>query len=274
MGFIQMAFAASQVLGIPVGLFLAHHWDWHAPFLLIVAFGTVAGFVILRYMRPVAEHLHLHTGTDPVQHLLSTAFNRRHWLPFLAMVLLATGGFMMMPFSTAFQVNNLMIPEAKLPLIFVIVGAFSFISFPMVGKLSDSIGRLPTFIVGSVIAIIVMIIYSNLGPSPLWLVIVFSSLMFVGISSRMVSSSALMTAVPELRDRGAFMAITSSIQQISGGVAAWVAGLIVVQPDQGPLQHYDTLAYVCAATMVICAVLIWRVDLQVKAHAPATSHSG
>ncbi|MFT3884546.1 MAG: MFS transporter [Flavobacteriales bacterium] len=270
MGFVQMAFAASQVLGIPVGLYLAHWWDWHAPFLLIVAVGLVAGLVIARWMRPVAEHLHLHHDTDPVRHLVSTATNRRYLVPFLGVILLATGGFMMMPFSTAFQVNNLLIPEAKLPLIFMIVGVCSFITFPLVGRLSDTIGRLPTFIIGTIIAIIVTLYYSHLGPTPLWAVVVLSSVMFVGISSRMVSSSALMTAVPELADRGAFMSIMSSIQQLSGGFAAMVGGLIVEQPETGPLLHYDTLAYVCSATMVTCVGLIWLVDRQVKRHQHAS----
>jgi hypothetical protein len=40
----------------------------------------------------------------------------------------------------------------------------------------------------------------------------------------------------------------------------------VVQPEQGPLQHYDTLAYVCSGTMLICIGLIWMVDRQVKQH--------
>ena len=31
MGIISTAFAASQVLGLPAGLFFANHWDWHAP---------------------------------------------------------------------------------------------------------------------------------------------------------------------------------------------------------------------------------------------------
>src|SRR5579872_6923991 len=35
MGFVQTAFAASQVLGIPVGLYLANRWSWH------VGFGTI-----------------------------------------------------------------------------------------------------------------------------------------------------------------------------------------------------------------------------------------
>ena len=32
MGFVQTAFAASQVLGIPAGLFLSNHWNWHVAF--------------------------------------------------------------------------------------------------------------------------------------------------------------------------------------------------------------------------------------------------
>src|SRR5882762_302233 len=36
MGFIQMSFASSQVLGLPIGLYLANTWGWHSPFLMIV----------------------------------------------------------------------------------------------------------------------------------------------------------------------------------------------------------------------------------------------
>src|SRR6201991_3629783 len=32
MGFIQTAFAASQILGIPIGIYLSNKWNWHVPF--------------------------------------------------------------------------------------------------------------------------------------------------------------------------------------------------------------------------------------------------
>src|SRR5438067_6791598 len=41
MGFVQTAFAASQVLGIPTGLFLANSWNWH------VAFGALVGLSVI-----------------------------------------------------------------------------------------------------------------------------------------------------------------------------------------------------------------------------------
>ena len=46
MGFVQTAFAASQVLGLPLGLFLSNHWGWHAPFLMIVGVSAPVGVVI------------------------------------------------------------------------------------------------------------------------------------------------------------------------------------------------------------------------------------
>ena len=38
MGFVQMAFGVSQVLGITIGLWLANNYGWHSPFMMIVIF--------------------------------------------------------------------------------------------------------------------------------------------------------------------------------------------------------------------------------------------
>jgi len=43
---------------------------------------------------------------------------------------------------------------------------------------------------------------------------------------------ALITALPGPEDRGAFMSINSSLQQIAGGIAAAIGGMIVVQPTR------------------------------------------
>src|ERR1700751_2741708 len=59
MGFVQTAFAASQVLGVPAGLFLANHWNWHVCFFAIVGLSILAIAIILFLMRPVDAHLRL-----------------------------------------------------------------------------------------------------------------------------------------------------------------------------------------------------------------------
>jgi predicted MFS family arabinose efflux permease len=115
MGYLQTAFAASQILGLPAGIYLSNHWDWHAPFLVMVAFGIIGGVVVAWKLRPVVAHLKLKQERSPWMHLYDTVREPRHWSAFLTMMLLATGGFMLMPFGSAYLVNNIGISLASLP---------------------------------------------------------------------------------------------------------------------------------------------------------------
>jgi len=113
--------------------------------------------------------------------------------------------------------------------------------------------------------IVMVLIYTNLSTTPLWIVVGFNVLMMAGIMSRMIPSTALVTAVPVLHDRGAFMSINSSLQQIAGGIAAAFAGMIVVQKTKfSPLEHYNTLGYVIVVITIISVFLIYRVSNMIK----------
>jgi predicted MFS family arabinose efflux permease len=147
----------------------------------------------------------------------------------------------------------------------MITGVFSIITGPIIGRLSDKVGKFQMFVAGSIISMIMVVVYTNLPVSPMWIVILVNSILFAGISSRMISSSALMTAVPEPKDRGAFMGINSSIQQISGGIASVISGLIVKQErGVGPLEHFDIVGYTVVVSMIICAAMIYNIDRHLK----------
>jgi len=270
MGFVQMAFAVSQVMGIPVGLLLANNFGWHSPFFMIVGLALLIVIVIFMYLKPVNEHLKLKSDRNAFQHLLKTLSTPNYIRGFMATVLLATGGFMLMPFGSAFSIHNLGLTQGQLPTLYFITGIFSMIFGPLSGKLSDKIGKYNLFIVGSILTMLMVSIYTHLGITPLWQVISLNVVLFIGISSRMISASALMTAVPEPQDRGAFMGINSSIQQISGGVAAFAAGKIVVQVKDAPLQNYDILGYVVICSMLITAGMMYIINKQVMNKKPFT----
>jgi predicted MFS family arabinose efflux permease len=263
MGFVQMAFAVSQVAGIPIGLYLANFSGWHAPFLMIVGLSIITALVILRFLRPVTLHLETRSRTNPLSHLQKTIGNKTYLLPFLTTALLSIGGFMMMPFSTPFIINNVGIAQSQLPLIYVITGIGSMIILPTIGKISDKAGKLPTFLSGTVVSMIMVVVFTHLTPVPLWELIVINTVMFAGIMSRMIPSSALMTAVPKQDDRGAFMSINSSLQQIAGGVASVIAGWVIFQDPGGKLHHFDTLGYICIAVMVVCACFMYIISKRV-----------
>jgi len=259
MGSVQSAFAASQVLGIPLGVYLSTHLGWHAPFLMIAGLALVVGVLIAIKLQPINAHLLVPSERDPVRHLLRTITTPRYVQAFAATTLLATGGFMLMPFGSAFTVNNLGIPMTQLHLVYMVTGFASIIAGPLMGRLSDRIGKYQTFCLGTVLAMITVTIYCNLGPTPIGMVMLINVLLFVAVMARMISASALTTAVPDAQDRGAFMSVSSALQQFSGGVASWVAGLIVVQTASGKLQRYDVLGWVVTVAMVFMIAMMYPI---------------
>jgi MFS family permease len=137
---------------------------------------------------------------------------------------------------------------------------------PVVGKLSDRFDKFRVFTVGSIVALVMILIYTNLGPTPIWQVVSLNIILFMGIMSRMIPATTLNSAIPEMKDRGAFMSINGSLQQMAGGIAALTAGLIVVQPTKtSPLEHYNTLGIVVSIVILICLVLVYRVSQLIKA---------
>jgi len=272
MGFVQMGFGASQVLGIPIGLYLANAWGWHAPFLWVAAMAAIVAALIAIKLQPLNKHLAFQHDKSALRHLLHTIANKDYRIGFTATALLSIGGFMMMPFGSAFAINNLQITQHQLPLIFMVAGISTLVVMPLIGRLSDKIDKFKIFALASAWMIIMVVVYTNLGPTPLWLVIIFNVMMMAGIMSRMIPSTALVTGIPELRDRGAFMSINSSLQQVAGGIAAAVAGMIVMQKDKfSPLEHYNTLGYIIVVITIVGVFLVYRVSALVKRKAAGGS---
>jgi len=265
MGFVQMGFGASQVLGIPISLFIANRWGWQSPFLMVAILASAVAILIFAKLQQVTKHLAVQNDRSPLKHLLHTVAKRNYRIGFLSTALLSIGGFMMMPFSSAFAINNLRITQQQLPMLFMVSGVSSLVIMPLVGRFSDKIDKFKLFAIASVWMMVVVVLYTHLSVTPLWEVMIFNVLMMMGIMSRMIPSGALTTGIPDMPDRGAFMSINSSLQQISGGIAAVFAGMIVVQKDKfSPLQHYSTLGFVMVGVSAVSIFFVYRVSVLVK----------
>jgi hypothetical protein len=89
--------------------------------------------------------------------------------------------------------------------------------------------------------------------------------LFMGIMSRMVPATALNSAIPDMPDRGAYMSVNSSLQQLAGGVASLFAGMIVVQETKtSPLQNFNVLGYAMVAFFILCLYYVYKVSKLVK----------
>ena len=265
LSFVQMGFGASQVLGIPIGLYLANAWGWQSPFIMIGCLSLVVAVLIVWRMHPVTAHLKLQKDRSALTHLWHTVARREYRIGFGATALLSVGGFLMMPFGSAFAMNNLGVTYRQLPLLFMLSGLSTLIVMPLVGKLSDRVDKFRIFAFASVWSMVMVVLYTHLSASPFWLVVAFNIATMAGVMSRVVPSSALTSALPGLSDRGAYMSVSGSLQQIAGGIAAAVGGMIISQKDKfSPLEHYPTLGYVCVVVLLACMFMGYRVSMIVK----------
>ncbi len=261
MGFVQMGFGVSQVLGIPIGLYIANSFGWHAPFLWIAIMTALIILLLILKLKPITDHLSLQKAHSALKHLLNTVAKSHYRLGFFSTAMLSIGGFMMMPFGSAFAINNVKVTQNQLPLLFMVTGVSSLISMPLIGKMSSKGNKLRIFNVATVFSIIIVNIYAHYSSTPFWIVLITNICMMVSIMSRIIPASVLTSAIPEPHDRGAFMSVNSSLQQMAGGFGAMLGGFIIFQKDKfSPLEHYDTMAMVASAIMLITVYLVYRVN--------------
>lgn len=269
MSTIQMAFAASQILGIPFGLFIANNSGWHSTFFLIVFLSILILFVIVLKLKPVNEHLKISPGAagpdkNPLLHFWHTIKNKHHQVGFSATVILGMS-MMLQPFISIFLINNIHLTNEDVPIIFMVTGASAFFIMPLVGKLSDKFDKFKIFLLGSVATIIIVPVYTHLPVVPLWVVLIMSVIMFAVIMSRMGPFQALNSMIPQPAFRGAYMSISSSLQQMAGGLGIVIAGTIVDQPTPtSPLENFDLLGYVVIGLCGLAVYLVYRVKKRMK----------
>jgi predicted MFS family arabinose efflux permease len=262
MGVVQTAYAVSQVAGIPLGLLIANRWGWNATFLMVVAASVIVGVLLVAYLRPINDHLRASQDTNAFGHFLQTITRRRYLLGFATTALLSIGAFLLWPFMSLFTVHNLGVRLSTLPTLYMVIGVGTIVAGPIVGRLSDRLGSFRMFAVSNLLVIAMVVVYSNLGVTPLTWIICVSVLMFIGISARGVASSALISTVPQAADRGSYMSVNASVQQAAGGIASVLSGFVVVEDVTGHLQHFDKIGTLVAATSLVTLATMYRINRQ------------
>jgi len=139
MGFMQMGFGLSQILGIPISLYIASKSNWQMPFYMIVCLSLIMLLAITLGMKHVRAHLDKKTDHSAFHHLITTIKNRNYRIGFMATAFMSLGGYFMMPWGSAFAVNNVGLSQNELPYLFMIVGVSTFLTMPLIGLLADKI---------------------------------------------------------------------------------------------------------------------------------------
>ena len=270
-GVVMGAFSVASVLGIPFGLFLASRFSWHVPFFVLGGLSLAVWAVIYAVMPGMTGHLG--TRSIPFSERVADVLGlfRRATVRYalLLTALLVLGQFTVISFLSPSLVGNVGFSVGQLGYVYLVGGALTFFTSPLMGRLADRYGKVPVFTLATVAAIPVLLLLTRLGPTPLPLVLTLTAVTFAVMGGRFVPATALATTVVPPQQRGAFMSLNTSVQQLAAGAAAYLAGLIVVQTSTGRLLHYEWVGYIAAVANVVTLVVIRRIQPAPAGEMPA-----
>lgn len=259
MGVIASAFSISSIAGVPVGLFLANHFNWRAPFILLSAGGVLIWIMAWRTLPRIDRHLGRGPGRPALAQLAVIFRHRNHLTAFALTATLMFAGFSVIPFISPYMVANVGLKETDLPWLYFFGGLATLFTSRLIGRLTDRYGSKRVFRVVATISVLPLLVTTNLPPVPVPVAIAGSILFMVFVSGRFIPLMALVTASVEPQLRGSFLAFNASIQQLFAGLAAFTAGLIMGHAADGRITHYNLVGALAVVATFACIWLSTRV---------------
>jgi len=255
MGLVMSSFSVASICGVPLGLLLASHLNWHVPFFALTGLCLIVWFAAFRVMPSLTGHLHHLEAQHPAARMLAVLGHADHQMAFIFMAALTCTGFLVFPYIANYMVANVGLTEKQLPLIYLAGGCCTIFSMNWIGRWADRAGKLRVFIIMSLTASVPILAITNLPRVPLLVAVGVSTLLMVCMSGRMVPAMAMMTASIESRYRGGFMSINSSVQQFASGLAAFVSGQIMGQSATGEITHFSVIGLISLTFALLCIYL-------------------
>lgn len=169
-------------------------------------------------------------------------------------VLVMSGGCLV-PFIAPSMIANVGLTQAQLAYAYGAGGLASFVSMPIIGRLSDRMDKLTLLAWMSGCCILVVLVLTRLGPAPVAVACLVMAAFMVTMSSRFTPAMAMVTNAVAARYRGGFMSVNAALQQAASGLGNVIAGIFITQEASGRLSGYPTLGYAAIGFFTLTVLL-------------------
>jgi predicted MFS family arabinose efflux permease len=238
MSVVMTSFSVSTVAGVPLGLFLAAHFNWHAPFVGIAALVGLLSLAAWQTLPRLDAHLHHPERVSVWRGIGQVVAEPNHLKAFAVSGLMMFAAFTVIPYITIYLQSNAGMKAEEVPWIYLCGGLATLLSARYFGRLTDRVGKVQMF-QRLALAVTVPLMATTLSQGlPLWGLLAISTLFFTVMSGRMIPGMAMISSAALPRLRGTFMTLNAAVQSASMGLAALVAGLIIGRDAQGQLTGY------------------------------------
>ncbi|QDL53106.1 MFS transporter [Rhodoferax aquaticus] len=164
MGIVMTSFSVATVAGVPLGLFLAAHLGWNAPFIGIATMcGLLTCFAAIS-LPAMNAHLAQQQGATAYSRIIETLADANHQRAFIFSGLLMFAGFTVIPYITIYMQTNVGIKAEQVPYIYLCGGITTLLTARLFGRLTDSFGKFETFRVLAIAVIVPMMLTTLMPP--------------------------------------------------------------------------------------------------------------
>jgi len=252
MGVVMGGFAIASIIGVPLSLKVANifNHNWHLPFLMIGAVAIILIPLVIRIVPNMTAHI-----TGEKQGNYFSALSKATKIPIQRSALmfsglLMMGHFLIIPFINPYLEFNKGFSKESLPTLYLVGGFASLVAALYLGRMADKKGKLTVFSISIGLSMIMVWIITRLPEVAFPLVMLFFAIFFMVATGRIVTAQAMITQVVPPEQRGSFMSINGSIQQLGSGIAALCAGTIVRTQRNGHIINYDWVGYLSIAVLL------------------------
>ena len=262
-GTVMAAFSVASVIGIPIGLFLAETFHWHAPFIFLTIMNLIVLFFLFKEMPSLTGHMkHQKTrGIDILHEFISVLKDKNHQRAYFLSISIMLSGFMVIPFVSPYMVKNVGLTEKELPFIYFFGGIFTFITSRAIGALADRVGKFKMFSIVAPLSMIPILLVTNLKQAPLTVALLCTTLFFILVSGRFVPVMAIITSSARKEKRGSFLSLNSSIQMLATGSASLITGAIVKEGAGGRLSGFQYAGFMACVLTLVSVYLAKKVKI-------------
>jgi MFS transporter, DHA1 family, inner membrane transport protein len=266
MGIIMAAFSVASVFGVPFSLYLANIFNWHGPFFFVAGLGCVLIPFLIRFLPKMDAHTAINKGKslNPLALIKNILKDKNQVLALSLSATIMLGHFLIIPFLNPFMEFNKGFSKIQTPIIYMVGGALTLVTSPLLGKLADKIGKHRLFVVMAIVTTIPIAIITNLPKVPFYLVLCITGFWFVVSSGRMIPAQAMVSQVVANERRGSFMSINSSVQQIFVGLASVLAGFIVVKTPSNAIINYEITGYISILVTLTSIFFVSKLNTRMK----------
>src|SRR5436190_1555752 len=258
MGIVMSAFAIASVIGMPLSLLVTNVFNsnWHLPFLANGFVGLLLLPLMIKYLPSLKGHI---TTQGPLT-LFGSLTNpmkvpiQRSALIFSCLFMF--GHFLVIPFIPSYLQFNNGFTILQIALILLCGGLASFAAAIYLGRFSDKKGKLPIFLWSVFISLFLVVILTNMPTLNVLIALLFFAVLFLVVTSRIVMAQSMISNVVSQNQRGSFMSVNGSMQQLGQGMASLIAGVIVkTNRTTHQLSNYNWVGYLSIADLINAVII-------------------